>query len=52
MELGELRAAIEATKGYVGVSGVYNVTPKDHNGLDTDSMVILKIVDGKWKIVM
>jgi branched-chain amino acid transport system substrate-binding protein len=48
----KLRAGIEATKGYVGVSGVYNVTPEDHNGLDTDSMVILKIENGKWKMVM
>ncbi len=48
----KLRAEIEATKGYVGISGVYNVTKEDHNGLGTDSMVILKIVDGKWKMVM
>ena len=44
----KLRAAIEETKGYVGVSGVYNITPKDHNGLGTDSMIIVKIKNGKW----
>ncbi len=43
-----LRAAIEQTKGYVGVSGIYNLTPEDHNGLDVDSMVIVQVKDGKF----
>ncbi len=43
-----LRAAIEGTKGYVGVSGIYNLTPEDHNGLDVDSMVIVEVKDGKF----
>jgi branched-chain amino acid transport system substrate-binding protein len=37
-----LRAAIEQTKGYVGLSGVYTLTAEDHNGLDVDSMVMVK----------
>ena len=45
-----LRAAIEGTKGYVGVSGVYNLTPEDHNGLDVDSMVIVEVKDGKFTL--
>jgi len=45
-----LRAAIEGTKGYVGVSGIYNLTPEDHNGLDVDSMVIVQVKDGKFKL--
>jgi len=45
----KLRDAIEATKGYVGVSGVYNLTPEDHNGLGTDSMVMVRIEKGQWK---
>jgi branched-chain amino acid transport system substrate-binding protein len=47
----KLRDAIEETKGYVGISGLYNVSPEDHNGLGTDSMVIVKIQDGQWKLV-
>ena len=43
-----LRSAIEATKGYVGVSGVYNLTPEDHNGLGVDSMVVVQVKDGKF----
>ena len=45
---GDLRAAIEGTKGYVGISGIYNLTPEDHNGLGVDSMVIVQVKDGKF----
>ncbi len=47
----KLRDAIEATKGYVGVSGVYNLTPEDHNGLGLDSMVVVQIEKGQWKML-
>jgi branched-chain amino acid transport system substrate-binding protein len=43
-----LRAAIEQTTGYVGISGVYNLTAEDHNGLDVDSMVMVQVKDGKF----
>ena len=43
-----LRAAIEGTKGYVGVSGIYTLSPEDHNGLGPDSMVIIQVKDGKF----
>jgi branched-chain amino acid transport system substrate-binding protein len=46
----KLRDAIEQTKGYVGVSGIYNLTPEDHNGLDVDSMVIVQVKDGKFAL--
>lgn len=46
----KLRDAIEQTKGYVGISGIYNITPEDHNGLGTDSMIIVKIENGGWKL--
>ncbi len=47
----KLRAAIEQTTGYVGISGIYNITPEDHNGLDTDSMIIVQIEKGQWNLV-
>jgi branched-chain amino acid transport system substrate-binding protein len=47
----KLRDAIEQTKGYVGVSGIYNITPEDHNGLGEDSMVIVQVKDGKFELV-
>jgi branched-chain amino acid transport system substrate-binding protein len=44
----KLKDAIEQTKGYIGVSGIYNLTPEDHNGLGEDSMVIVQVKDGKF----
>lgn len=46
-----LRDAIEKTSGYVGVSGIYTLSPTDHCGLDIRSLVIVKVEDGQWKLV-
>ena len=46
----KLRDAIEQTKNYVGISGIYNITPKDHNGLGTNSMIMVTIWKGHWKL--
>lgn len=46
-----IRDQLENTTGFTGVSGVFNLTPSDHNGLDEDSMVLVQIQDGKWKLV-
>ncbi len=46
-----LRDAIEQTRGYIGVSGIYNLSPEDHNGLQTDSMVMVKVENGKWVLL-
>lgn len=43
-----LRDALENLKNVVGVSGVFNVTPQDHNGLATDSLVMVKVKGGKF----
>nr|WP_211922145.1 ABC transporter substrate-binding protein [Desulfolutivibrio sulfodismutans] len=45
-----LRDALETLKNVVGVSGVFTITPEDHNGLSTDSMVMLEVVDGKYQV--
>lgn len=47
----KLRDAIEHTKGFVGATGVYNITPEDHNGLGVDSLIMIQVVDGKWKLI-
>jgi len=39
------------TYGYVGLSGIYKITPKDHNGLHISDVVMVKVVNGKWKLV-
>ena len=43
-----LRAAIEQTKEYIGISGIYSLSPQDHNGLDIDSMVMVQVKDGRF----
>jgi len=50
-EAEPLREAIEQMRGYVGISGIYNLTPEDHNGLATDSLVMVKIENGGWVMI-
>ena len=47
----KLRAAIEGTRNYVGVSGVYTMGPDDHTGLDSSSLVMVTVKNGKWTLV-
>lgn len=35
----------------MGISGIYTLSPEDHNGLDVDFMVMVQIQKGKWKLV-
>jgi branched-chain amino acid transport system substrate-binding protein len=45
-----LRDAIEGLHEFVGAEGVYNMSPKDHNGVDKRSQVLVRIEHGKWKL--
>jgi branched-chain amino acid transport system substrate-binding protein len=45
-----VREAIESTKNFVGISGVFSFSPQDHNGLDRRAVTMVQIVDGQWKI--
>ncbi|MDY0397839.1 MAG: ABC transporter substrate-binding protein [Desulfuromonas thiophila] len=47
-EAEALRQAIENTRDYVGVSGIYNLNALDHNGLDVDSMVMVEVKNGRF----
>lgn len=44
----KLRDAIESTKDFVGVSGIFNFSDKEHNGLTMDCFAMVTIKDGKW----
>jgi len=46
----KLRDAIEKTKGYVGVSGIYNMSAKDHCGLDSKSLVMVEVKNGQFTL--
>ncbi len=47
----KIRTAIENTKGYVGISGIYNISPEDHNGLAMKDIVMIKATKGGWKLL-
>ncbi|HXE96275.1 MAG TPA: ABC transporter substrate-binding protein [Dongiaceae bacterium] len=47
----QIRNGIEQTKKLASVSGIFTMTPKDHNGLDLSSLVMVKITKGKWTML-
>ena len=46
-----IREELEKTQRFVGISGVFNMTPQDHNGLKEDSAVLVQVEQGKWKLI-
>lgn len=47
----KIRKGIEDLKGYVGISGIFNFSPTEHNGLGPDAFVMVRIKNGKWELV-
>lgn len=47
----KIRDAIEGTRNYVGVSGIFNLSPEDHNGLTPAAFVMVKIEGGDFKFL-
>ena len=47
----KMRDEIEKTSGFIGTAGVFNMTQKDHMGLNLDAFKMVEIRDGAWKIV-
>ena len=47
----KIRDAIEHTRNYIGVSGIYNITPENHCGLDSSSLVMITVKNGKWVLI-
>jgi branched-chain amino acid transport system substrate-binding protein len=47
----KIRANFEKIAGHVGISGTFNFSPTDHNGLSQDAFVMVQIKDGKWKLL-
>jgi branched-chain amino acid transport system substrate-binding protein len=46
----KVRAAIETTRNFVGITGVFDFSPADHNGLDRRAATMIQILDGQWRI--
>lgn len=47
----KLRDALESLQNVAGATGVFNLSPTDHNGLSDKDLVIVQIRDGKWVLV-
>jgi branched-chain amino acid transport system substrate-binding protein len=47
----KVRDAIEATRGFVGIDGIFNMSPTDHMGLNLSAFRMLEIKGGDWTLV-
>lgn len=47
----QIRDNVENTKDFLGGNGKYNFSPDKHNGQALDWAVLIKIVNGKWKLL-
>ncbi len=47
----QIRQNLENIKGHVGVSGVFNFSKSDHNGLNPNAFVMVRIQNGTWELV-
>jgi branched-chain amino acid transport system substrate-binding protein len=46
-----LRDALENVRNVVGTHGVYNMNPKNHNGLDERARVLVEVRNGAWHLM-
>ncbi|QEM68463.1 ABC transporter substrate-binding protein [Geobacter sp. FeAm09] len=47
----QIRNGIEQASKLVSVSGVFTMSPKDHNGLDLSAFEMVRITKGDWALV-
>jgi branched-chain amino acid transport system substrate-binding protein len=47
----QIRNGIEQTQKLVSISGVFNMSPRDHNGLDLSAFEMVRIVKGDWSMI-
>ena len=46
-----IRDYLEGIQNFAGISGIFNLSPEDHNGIGKESLVLVQIKDGNWKYV-
>jgi branched-chain amino acid transport system substrate-binding protein len=44
----KVRDAIEATHNFIGMNGIFNMSPTDHNGLSASSLRMVVVKNGTW----
>ena len=47
----QIRNGIEQTQKLSSISGIFNMSPKDHNGLDLSAFEMVRIVKGDWTMI-
>ena len=47
----KVRAALESTKGFVGTTGVFNMSPTNHMGLDLSAFRMVEVKNGDWQLL-
>lgn len=47
----QIRDGLEQTKKLVSVSGIFNMSANDHNGLDLSAFEMVKITKGDWALL-
>lgn len=43
-----IRDYLEGIQNFAGISGVFNLSAEDHNGIGKESLVLVEIKDGTW----
>ncbi len=51
LDRAKIRDEIERTKGFVGVGGVFTMSPTDHLGLDLSAFKMVEVRHGRWVLV-
>jgi branched-chain amino acid transport system substrate-binding protein len=47
----KVRGALENTKGFVGTTGVFNMSPTNHMGLDLSAFRMVEVKSGDWQLL-
>ena len=47
----KIRSTLESIQDHVGVTGEFNFSAKDHNGLSPQAFVMVEIAGGTWKLI-
>jgi len=47
----QIRSGLEQTRNLSSISGIFNMSPKDHNGLDLSAFEMVRIAKGDWTMV-
>jgi branched-chain amino acid transport system substrate-binding protein len=46
-----IRDYLESIQNFAGISGIFNLSAEDHNGIGKESLVLVEIKDGGWVYV-